>query len=209
MNQATREQAQHFLRQDERLVAACAYELGPGVPYPPESLLAPPEPPALSRRIEARIPRPLRQFVHAKALDPRLSRPAAAAEGVDRLPDAVDTLGSRLLHGKSMEGGWESEAGRFLVSRANARGSVGGVLAVTDRRWFALTDVSPLWRSTPVMRQYWEVPRQAVSALRAGPRGVVQKGRMDIEFTDGSWVAVLASPASAARPFAEASVHHR
>ncbi|MEV4195781.1 hypothetical protein [Streptomyces toxytricini] len=209
MNQATREQAQHFLRQDERLVAACAFELDPGVPYPPESLLAPPEPPALSRRIEARIPRPLRQFVHAKAADPHHLRPSAAADTAHRLPDAADAPGSRTLHGAGMEGGWESAAGRFLVSRANAHGSAGGVLAVTDRRWFALTDVSPLWRSTPVMREFWEVPRQAVSALRANPRGTVQKGRMDIEFTDGSWVAVLAVPASAARPFAEASVYHR
>ncbi|AXE24013.1 hypothetical protein C0216_11575 [Streptomyces globosus] len=206
MNQATREQAQHFLRQDERLVAACAFELDPGVPYPPESLLAPPEPPALSRRIEARIPRPLRQFVHARAADAHHPRPAAAGDSAVRRPDAA---GSRTPHGAGMEGGWESAAGRFLVSRANAHGSAGGVLAVTDRRWFALADVTPLWRSTPVMREFWEVPRQAVSALRAGPRGTAQTGRMDIEFTDGSWVAVLAVPASAARPFAEASVYHR
>ncbi len=209
MNEQAREQAHPFLHQSERLIAACTYELGPGVPYPPESLIAPPEPSSLSQRIEARVPRPLKDLVKSRVLDPRHSKPAAAANAVDRMPDAVDALGTRLMHGKSMEGGWQSAAGHLLVSRASARGSVAGVLAVTDRRWFALTDVSPLWRTTPVMKQYWEAPRSAVSALRANPKGMLQKGRMDIEFTDGSWVAVLASPAAYASRFAEAAAYHR
>ncbi|MEU3778150.1 hypothetical protein AB0F11_34130 [Streptomyces sp. NPDC032472] len=208
MNQQAREQAHPFLHQHERLIAACAYELGPGVPYPPESLISPPEPSSLSRRIEAKVPRPLRELVKSQ-LDPRHSKPAAAASALDRAPDAVDALGSRLMHGNSMEGGWQSAAGRFVVSRASARGSVAGVLAITDRRFFALTDVSPLWRTTPAMKQYWEAPRSAVSALRANPKGMLQKGRMDIEFTDGSWVAVLASPAAHAAPFAQAAAYHR
>ncbi|MBT2459238.1 hypothetical protein [Streptomyces sp. ISL-86] len=209
MNQAVREQAARFVHQGERLIAACSYELAPGVPHPPEALLAPAEPSALGQRIEAKLPRPLRQLVRARVLDPRQSKPAAAADALDRAPDALDGLGTRLMHGKGMEGGWQSAAGHFLVSRADARGSVTGVLAVTDRRWFGLSDVSPLWQSTPVMKQYWEAPRPAVAALRANPTGVLQKGRMDIEFTDGSWVAVLASVPAHAAPFAAAAVRYR
>ncbi|MER8095711.1 hypothetical protein [Streptomyces goshikiensis] len=193
MNQERREQAQGFLHPDERLIAACPYELGPGVPLPPEDLLAPPEPPDLGRRIEARLPRSLRQLV---------------ARGHDRAPEPVEDPGTALAHGTSMEGGWQSAAGQFLVSRANARGSATSVLAVTDRRWFGLSDVSPLWQATPVMKQYWEAPRSAIAALRAGT-GVTQRGRMEIRFTDGSWVAVLASAPAQAAPFAAAAARLR
>ncbi|MCJ1676953.1 hypothetical protein MTF65_06255 [Streptomyces sp. APSN-46.1] len=209
MNQERREQAQRFLHPDERLIAACAYELGPGVPHPPEALLAPPESSELSRRIEAKLPRALRQLVKARVLDPRQSRPAGAANAIDRAPDMVDDLGTRLMHGTSMEGGWQSAAGHFLVSRASVRGSVTGVLAVTDRRWFGLSDVSPLWQTTPVMKQYWETPRAAIGALRANPTGLLQKGRMEIQFADGSWVAVLASVPAQAAPFAAAAARLR
>ncbi|MFB6811421.1 hypothetical protein [Streptomyces sp. NPDC056387] len=206
MNQTVRIQAERFLHPGERLIAACSYELGPGVPHPPEALLAPPEPSALARELTARAPRPLRQLLRAGGvLDPRQSGPAAVADAIDRAPDAVDRLGARLMHGKSMEGDWRSTAGRFLISRASARGSVTGVLAVTDRRWFGLTDVSPLWRTTPALKQYWEAPRQAVAAVRANPTGVLQKGRMDIAFADGSWLAVLATHPPHATAFATAS----
>ncbi|MCX4524622.1 MULTISPECIES: hypothetical protein [unclassified Streptomyces] len=209
MNHEKREQAQRFLRPDERLIAACAYELGPGVPLPPEDLLAPAEPLDLGRRIEARLPRPLRQLV-TRGQDSRPSRPAAAADAAGRAPqDPVDDPGARLAHGTSMEGGWQSSAGHFLVSRANVRGSVTGVLAVTDRRWFGLSDVSPLWQTTPALKQYWEAPRSAITALRANPTGVLQRGRMEIQFTDGSWVAVLATLPAHAAPFAAAAARLR
>ncbi|MFD3556636.1 hypothetical protein [Streptomyces goshikiensis] len=194
MNQERREQAQGFLRPDERLIATCSYELGPGVPVPPEDLLAPPEPPDLGRRIEARLPRSLRQLV---------------TRGHDRAPEPVADPGTALTHGTSMEGGWQSAAGHFLVSRANLRGSATGVLAVTDRRWFGLSDVSPLWQATPTMKQYWEAPRSAIAALRANPTGVAQRGRMEIQFTDGSWVAVLATLPAQAAPFAAAAARLR
>lgn len=208
MNEDGREQAEAFLHPGERLIAWCSCELGPGVPTPPESLLPPPEPSELQRRIEGRLPGPLKQLAKARVLDPRRSRPAAAANAIDRLPDAVDDLGSRLMHGTNMEGGWQSAAGRFVISRAGARGSVTGVLAVTDRRWYALSDVSQLWQMTPVMKQYWETPRSAVSALRARPTGVLQKGRVDIEFTDGSWVAVVAPTSRNAAAFVAASARY-
>ncbi|MFE3764183.1 hypothetical protein ACFXPI_20785 [Streptomyces sp. NPDC059104] len=208
MNEGGREQAEAFLRPGERLIAWCSYGLGPGVPTPPWSLLPPPEPSELQRRIEGRLPGPLKQLAKARVLDPRRSRPAAAADAIDRMPDAVDDFGNRLMHGTSMEGGWQSAAGRFVISRAGARGSVTGLLAVTDRRWYALSDVSQLWQMTPVMKQYWETPRSAVSALRAKPTGVLQKGRMDIEFTDGSWVALVASVPRDAAPFVAASARY-
>ncbi|MEU3727013.1 hypothetical protein [Streptomyces sp. NPDC031705] len=209
MNEESRQQARQFLQPGEHLIAACSHELGPGVPTPPESMLAPPEPPDLQRRIEARLPRPLRQLAKSRGLDPRRSRPAAAADAADRMPDAPDGLGSRATHGTSMEGGWESAAGHFVIGRANVRGSLTCVLALTDRRWFGLSDVSPLWQTTPVMKQFWEVPRSAVAAVRANPTGALQMGRMDIEFTDGSWVALLATAPAHARPFAAASARYR
>ncbi|MFG2292823.1 hypothetical protein [Streptomyces sp. NPDC048603] len=199
-----------FVHLGEQLIAVCSYELGPGVPRPPEELLAPPPPSDLHRRIEDKLPQPLRRLARSGLLDPRRSRPAAAANAVDRLPDAVDDLGTRLMHGKSMEGGWQSAAGHFRVSLANARGSAtGGLLAVTDRRWLTLADTSPLWQLTPAMRQAWEAPRPAVAALRVNPRGVLQKGRMDLEFTDGSWIALLASVPAHAAPFAAEAARYR
>ncbi|MFJ8017036.1 hypothetical protein [Streptomyces sp. NPDC096339] len=205
-----RERVRPFMDMGEQLIAVCSYELGPGVPTPPESLLAPPQPSELHRRIEEKLPRPLRKLTRSRLLDPLRSRPAAAANAVDRLPDAVDDLGTRLMHGKNMEGGWQSFAGHFVISLANARGSAtGGLLAVTDRSWLALADVTPLWQSTPVVRQAWQAPRQAVATVRANPTGVLQKRRMDLEFTDGSWVALLASASTDASAFAAEAARYR
>ncbi|WP_406183356.1 hypothetical protein [Streptomyces sp. NBC_01006] len=196
MNQDRRRQAEDFLQPDERLIAVCACEPGPGVPSPPEDLLAPPEPAALGRRIEEKLPRPLQQFFKARAHDERRDDPAA-----DRRPDPAD--------GPGMEGGWQSAAGRFLIGRANARGAATDVLVVTDRRWFGLTDVSPLWQSTPTMKQFWEVPRSAVTVVRANATGLHQKGRMHIEFADLSWVAVVAQTPAEAPAFAAAAARYR
>ncbi|MFJ3926035.1 hypothetical protein [Streptomyces sp. NPDC090022] len=193
MNEEARDQAHRFLRPDERLIAACGYALAPGVPQPPESLLAPPDPADLGRRIEARLPGALRQLLTSRSHDTHRSRAAGPAVG-------------GTAHGTGMEGGWESSAGRLLIGRAGVRGSVTGVLAVTDRRWFGLSDVSPVWQNTPALRQYWEAPRLEVAALRANPAGAHPKGRMDIEFTDGSWVALLASVPAHAPAFAAAAV---
>ncbi|TDU77594.1 hypothetical protein [Streptomyces sp. KS 21] len=194
MNQDRRRQAEEFLQPDEQLIAVCACEPGPGVPSPPEDLLAPPEPAALGRRIEEKLPRSLQQLFKARTHDPR-------RDAADRVPDPAD--------GKGMEGGWQSAAGRYLISRANARGAATDVLVVTDRRWFALTDVSPLWQSTPEMRQYWEVPRSAITVVRANGTGLLQKGRMNIEFADLSWVAVEAVTPAEAPAFASAAARYR
>ncbi|MFF4851111.1 hypothetical protein [Streptomyces sp. NPDC001194] len=194
MNQDRRRQAEDFLQPDEQLIAVCACEPGPGVPNPPEELLAPPEPAALGRRIEEKLPRPLQQFFKARGHDPR-------RDAAERTPDPAD--------GKGMEGGWQSAAGRFLIGRAGARGSATDVLVVTDRRWFALTDVSPLWQSTPVMQQYWEVPRSEITVVRANGTGLLQKGRMYIEFADLSWVAVSALTPAEAPGFAAAAARYR
>ncbi|MER7462809.1 hypothetical protein [Streptomyces sp. NPDC097981] len=203
MNQDDRRrQAEEFLQPDEQLIALCVCEPGPGVPGPPERLLAPPEPAALSRRIEEKFQRPLQQLFKARAHDQGRSGPAARA-------DAEAVHGGGEPHGKSMEGGWQSAAGHFLISRANARGSATDVLVVTDRRWFGLTDVSPLWHSTPEMKQYWEVPRSAITVVRANASGMLQKGRMDIEFADLSWVAVVALSPAQAPLFAAAAARYR
>ncbi|MFE2146860.1 hypothetical protein ACFXA3_34925 [Streptomyces sp. NPDC059456] len=194
MNQDRRLQAEEFLQPEERLIAVCACEPAPGVPNPPEDLLAPPEPAALGRRIEDRLPRSLQQLLKARGHDPR-------RDPGERAPGPAD--------GKGMAGGWQSSAGRFLIDRAGARGSATDVLVVTDRRWFALTDVSPLWQSTPVMKQYWEVPRSAVTVVRANAAGVLQKGRMDIEFADLSWVCVTALTPAEASAFASAAARYR
>ncbi|MFI6148289.1 hypothetical protein [Streptomyces sp. NPDC051109] len=196
MNQDRRRQAEEFLQPDEQLIAVCACEPGPGVPSPPEDLLAPPEPAALGRRIEEKLPRPLQHFFRARAHDERRDE-----QGADRRPDPAD--------GKGMEGGWQSAAGRYLIGRANARGSATDVLVVTDRRWFALTDVSPVWQSTPAMKLFWEVPRSAVTVVRANAAGLHAKGRMDIEFADLSWVAVAALTPAEAPAFAAAAARYR
>ncbi|MEV0410597.1 hypothetical protein AB0I68_07200 [Streptomyces sp. NPDC050448] len=122
----------------------------------------------------------------------------------------VEQLGSRLMHGKSTEGDWRSAAGRFLISRASARGSVTGVLAVTDRRWFGLFDVSPLWRMAPEPKQYGEAPRAAVARRSARqPDGSLPEGPPGHRLRRRLVGRVLASLPARAAPFADAAAGSR
>ncbi|MBW5482758.1 hypothetical protein [Streptomyces bambusae] len=208
MHRETRDQVQPFLHSGERLIAVCPVEPAPGVPTPPAHLVTLAEPPALVRRVEEMLPGRLRRLARSRVLDPQRSRPAAAADAVDRAPDMLDEAAARLVHGPGMEGGWQSTAGDYVIRRAGTRGWSGDVLVVTDRRWFAVRDASPLWQSAKEFRLYWEAPRTAVTALRAQPKGVLQKGRMDLWFADGSWVALCAELPAHAQPFAEAAARY-
>lgn len=207
LNQDRNEQAQPFLYPGERLVAVCSYEPAQGAPTPPASLIGPLPPSALGREIARRLPAPLASVMRSRVLDPQRSAPAAAADAIDRAPDALDDLGTRLMHGSALGGGWQGMAGQFLIARARARGSRSGLLAVTDRRCFTLSDVSPPWRTAPQWQPAWEIPRPALTRLYPEPKGMLQKARLRLEFTDGSWLAVLASHPGEAQAFATAVTH--
>ncbi|MFJ5548192.1 hypothetical protein [Streptomyces sp. NPDC093225] len=204
MNQERHEQARSFLHPGERLVAVSSYEPAPGAPTPPEALVGPPPPSALGRQIERSLPGPVAAVLRSRVLDPRRSAPAAAANAFDRAPDVLDELGTRMMHGAALGGGWHGTAGQFLVARSRARGARSGLLAVTDRRCFALSDLTPLWRSTPRWEPAWEVPRSVLTGLHRDAKGLVQRSRMRVEFADGSWVAVLASHPGEADAFVAA-----
>lgn len=101
-------------------------------------------------------------------------------------------------------GGWESQAGQFLVSHYSAARLPATRLAVvfTDRRVLVLADRSKLWQTTTAYELQWEAPRAAVVGVRANPKGVLQRGRFELAFADGSWIALVASVPTHAEPFA-------
>ncbi|GAA1349750.1 hypothetical protein [Streptomyces beijiangensis] len=101
----------------------------------------------------------------------------------------------RLFRGKVWHGGWESGAGHFVravrtgPSYSSGHGHKSYVLTVTDRRLLLLTTSSTvLPRPAQLLG---ELPRGQFARRRAShpPR---HKDRVDIAFTDGSWVALEA-----------------
>ncbi len=97
-------------------------------------------------------------------------------------------------HGKGMHGGWESQAGRFLVTHYTAARLPATNLAVafTDRRVLALADRAKLWQTSRAYELQWEAPRRTILGVRANPKGVLQRGRFELVFADGSWIALVA-----------------
>jgi hypothetical protein len=112
---------------------------------------------------------------------------------------------TRAAHGKGMHGGWESQAGQFLVAHYTAGRLPASTLAIafTDRRVLAFADRAKLWQSGRAYELQWEAPRTTVLGVRAKPKGVLQRGRIELVFADGSWIALVASVPTHAEPFAE------
>lgn len=93
----------------------------------------------------------------------------------------------RLIRGRVWEGGWRSEAGRFVVA-VRGRGESGSFLLVlTDRRMLILDRPYSPELEEPRLRA--EFPRGSY-LLRREPHPARHKDRVDIAFTDGSWLAV-------------------
>lgn len=200
MNKECRVQIQLHLQPAEVLLAVCECETAPGVPERPIWLQQPPQESELERRFKSRLPAAVQRFLRPQEPKP-VSRFERTAESADQM--AEDAL-TRAVHGKGMQGGWESQAGRFLVTHYTAGRLPAPTMAVafTDRRVFVLADRAKLWQSGRVFALQWEAPRTSVLGVRANPKGVLQRGRFELLFADGSWIALVASVPTHAQPFA-------
>jgi hypothetical protein len=202
MNKDCHEQVQPHLQPGERLHAVCECATAPGAPERPVWLRQPPraEESDLERRIKSRLPGAVERF-----LRPRDPKPMGGFERtMEGLEQAKDDALARAVHGKGMHGDWESQAGQFLVAHYTAARLAATTLAVaiTDRRVIVLGDRAKFWQTSRVYELQWEAPRSAVLEVRANPRGVLQRGRFELVFADGSWIALVASTPTHAESFA-------
>lgn len=114
-------------------------------------------------------------------------------EAQENIEDALDDAANRALFGKTMEGDWSSMAGRFLVQVTNAGGSPRHQ-ALTDRRLFVLTDRATGWRErAPELEVAVQIQLSNIAELRPRPRMTFPRGRFDLVFVDGSWLALSCS----------------
>jgi hypothetical protein len=106
----------------------------------------------------------------------------------------------RFMGGISGEGGPESVAGRFW--RAMKRPSDGlEYIAVTGRRLLVLS-MATSGEATSGDQQFrivFEVPRSAVASARRAGKLLLQRGRVEVRFTDGSMKAFTTAMLSTAR----------
>lgn len=198
MNKDCHDQVQPHLQPGERLVAACKCETAPGVPERPVWLRQPPRESELERRIKSRLPGAVQRFLQPSEPKP-MGRFEQTMEGLDQAKD--DALG-RAVHGTGMHGGWESQAGQLLVTHYSAPPATRLVVAFTDHRVFVLANRVSLWQISQSFELQWEAPRSSVYGVRANPKGVLQRGRFELVFADGSWIALVASVPTHAEPFA-------
>lgn len=201
MNNECRSQVESHLQGGESLIAACECQLAPGVPDLPHWPRRPPPESDAWRQVRARLPGPVRKFLEPSPpkVDGRLAR---TMEGADQ---AADNALSRAAHGKGLHGGWESQAGQFLMTHYTAAYVPAArlLVAFTDRRMLVLGDRSKLWQSKGVFHPQWEAPRAAIAGVRTDPKGILQRGRFELRFADGSWIALVAWPSTHAGPFVE------
>lgn len=200
MNKNWRDQVERHLQPGERLLAVCECGTAPGVPDLPVELRRPPQESELERRIKSRLPGAMQRFL--QPAEPRaVTRTERVLEGAEQVTD--DAL-TRAAHGKGLHGGWGSQAGQLLTTHYTAARVPASNLAVafTDRRVLVLADRSKLWQLDPVFEPLWEAPRSAVLGVRANATGLLQRGRFEVLFADGSWIAFVASVPTHAEPFA-------
>ncbi|MET7801345.1 hypothetical protein [Streptomyces decoyicus] len=138
------------------------------------------------------------RLLNNRLVDNRMTRAAGNAaenlnEAQENIEDALDDAANRALFGKTMEGSWSSMAGRFLVQVTNAGGSPRHQ-ALTDRRLFVLTDQATGWRERePELEVAVQIQLSNIAELRPRPRMTFPRGRFDLVFVDGSWLALCCS----------------
>ncbi|GAA3018893.1 hypothetical protein GCM10020229_32640 [Kitasatospora albolonga] len=184
MLESVRVVVQPLLEPGEKLIEAARVTLVPGIPRPPEQYLTPARPSA----VEERLAKPFGLLRRAYTAVNPLSSAVGAVE--DRMVGAVP---DSVFHGTGMGGGWESAAGRFVIRLHTEGGHTSGLFAVTDRRVAVAVDRSALWQLfSEEYALHWAVPRHEVRELRRNATGVLQRGRIDLLFADGSWAGVTA-----------------
>ncbi|WP_261955375.1 hypothetical protein [Streptomyces nigrescens] len=206
-----------FLQPGERLVIACDYFANAALPSVPAELRAPTVPHAPSA-IEERVrgvlgsalgavARPLGAVTNSRLVNNPLARAAGrVGDRVERTVDALDHAADRAVEkaiwGTVMDGGWNSTAGRFLVDLTNAGGTPRRQ-AMTDSRLILLVDRNTSWRDTTPRWDFGvAVSRTDIARINPHPKAVGGRGRFDVGFTDGSWIAL----GSAVRTHMEAFV---
>lgn len=190
MNKDCRDQVQPHLQPGERLLTVCECETAPGVPERPPWLRQPPRGSELERRLKSRLPVAVQRLLRPSEPKP-VTRFERAMEGAEQ---TAENAFARVVHGKGMYGGWESQAGQFLVTHYTAARLPATTLAVafTDRRVLVLADRAKVWQTQRAYELQWEAPRSADLGVRANPQGFFQRGRFELVFTDGSWIALVA-----------------
>ncbi|MFI1736717.1 hypothetical protein [Streptomyces sioyaensis] len=204
-----------FLQPGEVLWEARDYDVYPNLPLLPAHLWAPrkrpPRPKGLLGKLSDVLDKASRPAVGTAERQPsdsrlldnglvnnRLTRAVGTvAEGLneaqENVEDALDDATERMMYGKPMEGDWTSMAGRFLVQVTNAGGSLQHQ-ALTDRRLFVLTDQATGWRERePELELAVQIQLSNIAELRPRPRMTFPRGRFDLVFVDGSWLALSCS----------------
>ncbi|MFF4505494.1 hypothetical protein [Streptomyces sp. NPDC001401] len=136
---------------------------------------------------------------------PRRCRPPQARGAIAVLAAPVEALANkleewlfrgfgirRLVRGRVWQGGWDSDAGRFVIAvrAGDRRGEYENnrfLLTFTDRRVLLLSAPGLSEREPPEL--FGEYPRH-VLALRSEPHPARHRNRVDLAFPDGSWVAL-------------------
>ncbi|MFF3541050.1 hypothetical protein ACFYXD_04255 [Streptomyces platensis] len=195
---------QPFLQPGERLIVASDYYENSALPSVPAQLRTPripPPPSALEQRVRGalgsvlgKVGRPLEAVSNSRLVNNAFTQ--AAGRAGDRVENAAiglehiaDRAAERAIWGTVMDGGWHSMAGRFLVDLTNAGGEPKRQ-ALTDRRLILLVDHDTSWlNNTPQWDLGVAVPRTHIARVTAHPKAI-SRGRFDVAFTDGSWIAL-------------------
>ncbi|SEE45194.1 hypothetical protein SAMN05428954_2663 [Streptomyces sp. 2112.3] len=195
---------QPFLQPGERLIAALDHYENSALPAVPAQLRTPrtpPPPSALEQRVRGalgsvlgKVSRPLEAMGGSRVVN------NPSIRTVDRVGDRVENAATGLEHfadraaeraiwGTVMDGGWHSMAGRFLVDLTNAGGDPERQ-ALTDRRLILLVNHSTSRRNpAPQWGFGVAVPRTHIARFTAHSK-VISRGRFDVTFVDGSWIAL-------------------
>ncbi|MEJ8650208.1 hypothetical protein WKI65_19430 [Streptomyces sp. MS1.AVA.3] len=207
--------SRQFLQPGEALWEARDYHEYPDLPLVPAHLRAPRKRPPRAKGLLGKLSDILdkasqpsggaatgqpsdSRLLNNKLVDSRMTRAAGNVaenlnEAQENIEDALDDAANRALFGKTMEGSWSSMAGRFLVQVTNAGGSPRHQ-ALTDRRLFVLTDQASGWRERePELEVAVQIQLSNIAELRPRPRMTFPRGRFDLVFVDGSWIALCCS----------------
>jgi hypothetical protein len=147
----------------------------------------------LTRTVDELSPR-LRQMVEEHGPAPKSDK---IIEGFDPLRGGVQVNPRRIdqvLGGISGEGGPESAAGRLWRA---GKGDGSRYYAVTDRRLLLLAQAAIGSGEYTIV---FDLPRTAVASARRRGKLMLQRGRVEVRFTDGSmkaWTTGLLSTARA------------
>ncbi len=136
--------------------------------------------------------------------DPGTQRPLVLKEQLQEMANPfalllggyMQDLVRRLAFGRAVDGAEGSQAAGWFgrVDRM-----MDPVLVLTESRLLLVNlKLISMTPETPALGVA-AVPRSDVRGIRRAPKGLLRRGRVIVEFVDGSWCAILVPPASAAK----------